>query len=292
MTSKRIFVLTVAMLLGQAGFASAQGTSDRWLLHPDLQARRTASLDEPLSLGRSESARPQPVWTAEGLWQTRPAGLRGLSKLAAEATPANDPVWDPSSQAWFAFAYGALVRVEADGRLPVVLANLPGHDFDVRAGHGLVVCRDSAKDRIVLLKTGSAGQERVLLEGGGFYNPRFSPDGSQVLVSQLKNGGGHLWLVSTASGQARDLGEGYEPVWKPDGKQALLLRVTDDGERLTSSSLFLLDPATGAVRLLAAPRRHIVTRPALSPDGAWLAFVDSESQQVMVARLPEAGGAR
>jgi len=293
MTTKGLFALTVATLLGQAGAAWAQGSGspERWLLHPDLEAHRAASLAEPLALGRSESSHPQPVWTAEGLWTARPAGLRGLARVAGSSAD-NDPVWDPSSRAWYAFVHGALVRVEPDGRLPVVLASLPGHDFDVRAGHGLVACRDLARDRIVLLRTGGSGAGRPLLEGGGFYHPRFSPDGSRLLVSQLKDGGGHLWLVDVATGQARDLGPGYEPAWRPDGKQALFLRVEDDGERLTASTLMLLDPETAAVRFLAAPRAHLVTRPAFSPDGGWIAFVDSESQQIMLARLPEAGGAR
>ncbi|MGC4116564.1 MAG: hypothetical protein QM765_18700 [Myxococcales bacterium] len=286
MTPKTLLALAAVTLMGTAELARAQTVP----LRPDLQTR-IASFDEPLALGRADSPRAHPVWTAEGLWSARPAGLHGLSKLA-EAAAANDPVWDPSSKAWFAFAYGALVRVEPDGRLPVVLASLPGHDFDVRAAYGLVVCRDVAQNRIVLLKTGSEGPGKVLLEGADFYNPRLSPDGSQVLVSQLKSGGGHLWLVSTATGKARDLGQGYEPAWSPDGKRALFLRTEDDGERLTSSTLFQLEPSTGAIRLLAAPRSHIVTRPAFSPDGAWVAFVEAESQQLMVARLPEAGGAR
>lgn len=281
--------LAAALLLGLASSASAQTAPEKLLLRPNLQTDRPASLDEPLTFPVAELASPKPTWNAQGIW-IRPAGLHGLAKVL-DASPANDPVWDPGSQAWYAFAYGTLVRVEPEGSLPVVLDSLPGHDFDVRAARGLVVYRDPNSDQIVLQRFGQSTERRVLL-AGDFYNPRFSPDGTQVAVSQLKNGGGHLWLVETETGTTRDLGKGNDPAWRPDGRQLLFLRLEDNGHELTASHLFLHEPASGATRFLATARKHLVTRPAFSPDGSWIAFVDEASGQVMAARLPKIGAER
>lgn len=282
--------LLVAALLGVATSARAQTAVERQLLRPDPRIAQRATLDAPLIFAVVAESAATPVWNGQGLWPTRPAGLRGLHAVL-DATPANDPVWDPSAAAWFAFAYGALVRVEPDGRLPVVLESLPGHDFDVRAGRGLLVYRDPTTDQIVLLRLDGTAAPRVLLSGD-FYNPRFSPDGSQIAVSQLRDGGGHLWLVDTASGRARDLGRGYDPAWRPDGRQLLFLRLDDNGHELTASHLYLCQPVSGAVQRLATTRRHLVTHPTFSPDGELIAFVDDVNGQLMVARLPEIGGGR
>ncbi|MFH1810071.1 MAG: hypothetical protein ABIJ09_15095 [Pseudomonadota bacterium] len=281
-------VATVALTL--AATSAAQSTPPR-LLHPlDHPTARLASLHMPMNLAFVAQASSGPVWTAQGLWQAKPAGLHGLQAVQ-DASPANDPVWDPSSRAWYAYVYGALVRVEPEGSLPVVLESLPGHDFDVRAARGLVVYRDPNRDQLVLQRLGPRGGRRVLLEGE-FYNPRFSPDGTRIAVSQLCDGGGHLWLIESETGVTRDLGRGYDPAWKPDGTTLLFLRLDDNGHELTASHLYTYMPGSGVTRHLATTRSHLVTRPTFSPDGRWIAFVDDVSGQVMASPLPESGGAR
>jgi len=281
--------VAVALMLGLAPQALTQPAPERLLLRPELTNARMASLEAPLTFEFFEPAASGPVWNGEGLWRTRPAGLHGL-RTVLDATADNDPVWDPGAQAWFAFAYGALVRVDPAGGLPVVLDTLPGHDFDVRAARGLLVYRDPNSDQIVLLRLAS-GERRVLLSGD-FYNPRFSPDGRWVAVSQLKNGGGHLWLVDSETGGARDLGKGYDPAWRPDGRQLLFLRLDDNGHELTAAHLFFYEPASATTRFVATSQRHLVTRPTFSPDGRWIAFVDEQSGQVMASPLPAIGGVR
>jgi Tol biopolymer transport system component len=140
----------------------------------------------------------------------------------------------------------------------------------------------------VLQRLDGSGQKRGLFSGHQFFNPRFSPDGSHVIVSESRAGGGHVWIVPTAGGKPRDLGRGNQPAWHPDGKRLLLTRFENDGYRHTSSSLFLLDLSNGTQKRLAKTHEHIILHPSFSPDGSWIAFAEERSGDVMLAPLPKA----
>ena len=263
--------------------AAAQLPAERLLFQPNLQTDLRPTLESPMTLGvRGKLQAPAPVWTRDGLWATRPERLWGLARAQA----AGLPTWDPSTRAWYAWALGALVEVRPDGSLPVVLDSLPGHDFDLRAAQGLVVYRDPARDAIVLQRLDGAREQRVLLSGWRFFNPRFSPDGKRVVVSESRSQGGHLWLVPLEGGAPRDLGRGNEPAWHPDGKRIVFTRFENDGKRRTSSTLLSLDLRTGLTVRLAFSREPVLARPTISPDGSWIALADDDTGEVVLAPLP------
>jgi len=197
------------------------------------------------------------------------------------------PVYDGSSQAWYASANGALVQLRPDGRLPVVVgaAALQGRDIDVRTRAGVLVSREP-DHTIVLLRwaDGEVRQRRVLISGARFFHPRLSPDGSQVLVAESRATGGHLWLL-TLDGRATDLGPGYDGTWHPDGKRILLSRVSHDGHRVTAADLWEMELASGRRAQLTRTADLAEVEPALSPDGRYLAFVDATSGDLYLARF-------
>jgi hypothetical protein len=265
----------VPLAAAQAGEQAAQPGRIAW------QPPGPTSLQRPHRI-RVAAAKLDPVWTADGLFALPPTGLRGLA-LALHAGPA---VFDPSAHAWFASAMGAIVRVEADGSLPVVAPSVQGLDVDVRAAAGVAVSREP-DDTIVLHRFGKAGSGKtVLVRGGAFFEPRFSPDGSTVLLAESQPAGGHFWVVDTA-GQARDLGQGYGAVWHPDGKRILFMRIEHDGARVTASELWLHDLGTGRQTRLTATPDTAEIEPAVSADGRWLAYADAHTGELCIAAFPK-----
>jgi hypothetical protein len=241
-----------------------------------------ATLLHPYRVAAQLAPRVAPVWTREGLLAAPPTGLRGLVKTAYSGIPA----YDPAADAWFATAEGCLVRVEPDGRLPVLVSGVQGVDLDVRAAQGLAVTREP-DDKIVLWRFD--GRRMVLLEGAQYFRPRFSPDGTRVLVAESRAEGGHFWLV-TLDGKATDLGQGYGATWHPDGRRVVFTRVSHDGHVVRASSVLVLELATRRESLLAArTEAPALLDPAISLDGKAIAFAGATGDQIAIAPLREGG---
>lgn len=224
---------------------------------------------------------PDPLFADSGLFAAPPEGMHGLFATEKPGVP----VHDPETVAWYASANGTLVRLEQNGGQTVVADHVQGVDVDVRGG--LAVSREP-NDTIVLHRFGvDAAQRRVLLRGGQYFNPRFSPDGNSVLVAESRARGGHFRLV-TLDGRATDLGQGYGAVWHPGGTQVLFSRIKHDGLRVLKGTLWSLDLGTGIETRLPISDDVAAIEPAVSPDGRWLAFVDALTNRVLLVPYPEA----
>ena len=261
-------------------------------LRPTLVDLERATLQRPLRVGRVES--PQPAWTAEGLWPSHPGTTLGLGRAAVHGRPA----FDPSSSAWYASAEGLLVRLEPDGALRVVADRVRGHDVDVRAAAGLAVSYEP-EGTIVLHRFGPAGTtHHTLASDHRFFAPRLSPDASQLLVSGAD---GRAWIAGLerpadgAEGRQqawRDLGPGIDPAWHPDGRRVVLARVEDDGHVTLASNLVVVDVRSGAAQVVARTEAPALQRPAVSPDGRWIALADLPGGDVVVVPFPAVEGRR
>lgn len=254
-----------------------------------LESRLTAAspptLAAPLLIGQQLHF---PLWNELGLWSSVPRALPGLEKIQRPGIPA----YDRTTHAWYASAQGALVRIEGDGRLTVVVDNVQGIDVDVRGALKRAVSREP-NDTIVLHDWGSSpASHKVLLAGTGFFGPRFSPDGSTILVRESRATAGHMWTVSL-DGTASDWGEGDDPVWHPNGRHIVFDRVTThDGLTVAASDLWVLDTVSRSVRLLAQTQAIAEVQPAISPDGKWVAYADARTGEGHVSQLAIARGAR
>lgn len=237
-------------------------------------------LGAPARVGRVATQSTTLTWTPSGLHLDVSAIAARLASLPKKGTP----IFDPSSSAWYASTIGSISRIETS-RIAPVFDNVQGIDIDVRAALDIAVSREP-NDTIVLHH--HDGTKRLLLSGWQFFNPRFSPDGSRVLVSESKTGGGQFWVVSL-EGNAVSMTQGYEPVWHPDGTRILFTRTQNDGMRRTASDLWILNINSKAERLLASTPR-VETRPAFSPDGKAIAFVDADASEVFVAAFDLAQG--
>lgn len=244
--------------------------------------------------GRRPDSRP---WT--GAVSTRPSlqvirwvGSRLVAVDGATTQPTSEdrygsPVWDPSSHTWYRQANGTIVRLDSGDCLTVVIDDVQGIDIDVRAAAGVAVSREPNG---AIVRHRFAGDRSVLARGKGLAAPRLSPDGTRVLVTESRPGGGHVLVL--APGRAPlDLGPGHGPAWLPDGR-VVVARPDHDGHRVTASTLHVIDPATGAESRIPNLPTIVPIRPTVSDDGARLAFVDAVTGAVHVARMPapEPGG--
>jgi hypothetical protein len=225
---------------------------------------------QPLTGGGAASPTTgvDPWFAGDRLFGEAQDGLWGL----AATEHAGLVAYDPGSGAFFASAAGALVEVRRDGALLVVDPELDARDLDVRRAVGLVVFRGPGG--IVLRHLGQPQRDRILLAGEDLFEPRFDREGSQVLVSESGSAGGHFRVLSVADGRDLARVEGGGPAWAGPGT-VVFHRAQNDGHRITTSDLWLLDLATGAQRRLTHTEDLAETQPAASPDGRWLVFVDA-----------------
>lgn len=262
------------------GFTSARAQGIR--VAPSVL--EATALDRPLVVAQDTLL--DPVWVGEVLFESPPVGLEALERLVHHGPP----VWDPSSWAWFAWAGGAIVRLDK-GRAVVVADGVQGRDLDVRAAHKVAVSREP-DNTIVLWRLGSVTEpRRVLLRGSAYFHPRLSPDASYVLVHQSWADGGRLVLISM-DGRVRDLGPGSDGSFTPDGLGVVFTVVSGDGRRVVDADLHYLDVSSGVRTRLTWTPNVAEVEPAVSPDGRFIAFVDAVTGRLCVARMPTLSSAR
>lgn len=118
----------------------------------------------------------------------------------------------------------------------------------------------------------SGGEAVALTEGPGYYyEPSFSPDGTEIAVVMEVGGDFELGLVGSDGGPVRRLthheGLDLQPSWAPDAKS---LYFTSHRER--DLDIYRYDLASGSTSLVVSRRGHDF-HPAVSSDGTRLAFV-------------------
>lgn len=239
------------------------------------------SIGNPFKAGKVADGLPDPFWTDKGLVYSGREAVYGLSS----AEKKGGAVYDPTSGALYASVNGCIVRLHEEGRMEVILDNVQGTDIDVRAAKGLAVAREP-DDGIILYKwKGDEVVRKTLVTGGQFFNPQFSPDGSLILLSESRPDGGHFWIISTG-GESKDLGQGYGASWLPDGENVIFSRIAHDGEKITSSELWIVNIKNLVETKLTDTEKIAEIEPAVSPDGKWLTFVDAKTGEVFIAGFP------
>lgn len=266
---------TVIVLGLTLGACTSSRAGDPVVFHPPTGSKPT--FQKPYRLQVNEKSKVKPIWTKTGVQAVPPALPKGEGY--------GIPVYDPESQAWYATLQGSLVLLGTDGSRKVILEDVRAIDLDVRAKRSLAVSREP-DDTIVLHKwNDGTHQRKVLLSGPQFFNPRFSPDGSKVLVAESRAGGGHIWLAADGAVPV-DLGQGYGASWHPDGEQIIFTRIAHDGRTIASSDVFLLDSKTRQERKLAHSEAPAALEPVISPDGKWIAFSDKTKRNAFVVEFP------
>jgi Tol biopolymer transport system component len=149
----------------------------------------------------------------------------------------------------------------------------------------------------IWLKQMEGGGEQPLTDGTD-SQPRFAPDGNSVgFIRQTGPGGFDLYRTALVGGQPRRIVPGVTDFdWSPDGRSVVIVRLLEGVQTADSSSVAVVDLASGKERqllelegwVLAGPRwqpndgRIVVTRAgAIGAAGGWeLLLVDPSTGAV------------
>lgn len=125
-----------------------------------------------------------------------------------------------------------------------------------------------------------SGQTRLTDNGGGDFQPAFSPDGRTIAFVSTRDGQGEIYTMNAdGSGQANRTnspGEDFAPAFSPDGRIAFW------SNRDGNLDIYVMSgDGTGLARLTSDPGADV--DPAFSPDGRKIAFVRNSQIYVMNA---------
>ncbi|MEN8376835.1 MAG: amidohydrolase family protein [Gemmatimonadota bacterium] len=135
------------------------------------------------------------------------------------------------------------------------------------------------------------GTATQLTSGMAFdEQPRYSPDGTEILFVSDRSGGDNLWTIDVATGDTTQLTKGNDrnymsPAWTPDGQYVVASR----GEsRLGVVQLWLghVDGGSGQT-LLGEPDNLKTAGAAVTPDGRQIWFARRQDSWDYNAALPQ-----
>ena len=141
------------------------------------------------------------------------------------------------------------------------------------------------------------GGEAVSLTDGMPYDnqPRYSPDGSEIVFVSDRDGSENLWLIDIASKETRQLTNGstksYEsPEWLPDGNYVVAATAENMAVRGDARNpklwMWHVDGGTG-VQIIKEPGSRRITGPTPTPDGRHIWFAQRTNLWQYNAILPQ-----
>ena len=93
---------------------------------------------------------------------------------------------------------------------------------------------------------------------GADADPRFSPDGKQILYTTLRGGFPEIWLMNRDGGEPTFVTKGSQGSWAPDGKSIVFIQ---------DNQTYIRNLTSGTERLVTPKSWERCGVPAFSPDG-------------------------
>ena len=128
---------------------------------------------------------------------------------------------------------------------------------------------------------------------GDDTHPAFSPDGSRIAFRSAREGGGLFVMGSTGESVKRLTDFGYNPSWSPDGREIVVSTVSwaEVASRTGKGELWVIDVSSGARRRIETPGDAV--QPRWSPRGDRVAYwgVSMAGQRDVFTVAAAGGGA-
>lgn len=114
---------------------------------------------------------------------------------------------------------------------------------------------------------GERGLTQLTFTKFGAENPRYSPDGSQLIYTAFdEKGKRHIWMVDAEGRNPTELIDGFDASWAPDGRTIVFARSVREGSDRTTD-IWLMDADGTNARRLTGEKAKSETAPRFSPDG-------------------------
>lgn len=126
-----------------------------------------------------------------------------------------------------------------------------------------------------------SGGKAKLLRGGHAYEiqPRFSPDGSQILFTSDAGGGDNIWVMNADGSDARQITkENFRllnnAAWTPDGEYIVAKKHFSSTRSLGAGEIWIYHKSGGAgIQLVEKPNeQQDIGEPWVSPDGRYVYY--------------------
>jgi Tol biopolymer transport system component len=138
----------------------------------------------------------------------------------------------------------------------------------------------------------SGGDAKQITSGMAFdAQPRFSPDGSQLVFTSDRDGGQNIWVMTLADSTFQQLSKGSanraeSPEWMPDGDYIVASMGNFRGGALPKLKLFHKDGGGGA-QLVSEPSNLKMLGAAPSSDGRWVWYARATGDWQYNAQFPQ-----
>ncbi len=235
--------------------------------------------------GRCLAYREAEIHGRRRLWRVRVLHVRSslVYDVLGPTPRVSPPRWEPSSRILYFSVRGKprLFRL-AMSDTGLVTEPLTLDAWTKQAGSGtLVFERNGGLD---VMTAGRAKPAHFALASGGqVLNPAVSPNGKQVAFESTA--GDSLYLLDLVTGRIRALGTGHLPTWSPLGDYLACVVQREDGLRVLSAELFLVDSRSGKRLQITNTPNRLEGHPSWSPDGERIVYHEERDGKLYLAEF-------